>query len=119
MRTFSGALGKMRLICWIYNIVVLCANGQLIPGFGLLPSSIQNTVVSTVKNKVQSATGIDTTTYVSDDVLVSILSDPKTTDPMSWDAEFLTPIVANVPNGDQIVAYTELAQVRNIRLYTD
>jgi len=98
MRTLNGVL------------VLGAANGQLIPGFGILPASIQNTVLNTVKNTVQSATGIDTTAFVSDEALISILSDPKTTDPMSWDEEFLTPLVENVENGAELIAYTQMAQ---------
>jgi len=98
MRTLNGAL------------VLGAANGQLIPGFGILPASIQNTVLNTVKSTVESVTGVDTTEFVSDDALISILSDPKTTDPMSWDEEFLTPLVENVENGAEIIAYTQMAQ---------
>ena len=88
----------------------MATNGQLIPGLGLLPQSIQNTVVNTVKSTVESVAGVSTEDFVSDEALLTILTDPKTTDPLSWDAEFLTPLVENVPNGDNIIAYTEIAQ---------
>jgi len=94
----------------VSSALVLAANGQLIPGLGLLPQSIQNTVINTVKSTVESVAGVSTEDYVSDEALLTILTDSKTTDPLSWDAEFLTPLVENVPNGDNIIAYTEIAQ---------
>ena len=110
MRAVSSALGQSLLSKAKTQNLVLVTNGQLIPGLGLLPQSIQNTVVNTVKSTVESVAGVSTEDFVSDEALLTILTDPKTTDPLSWDAEFLTPLVENVPNGDNIIAYTEIAQ---------